>query len=400
MSILDYDIIERVVDLPKKARRLLAEPEFEISARLDIFIKGRLRIFNSYVVYYSTVRGPAKGGIRFNPTVSLEETRDLAERMVYKTALVNIPFGGGKSGVQLDPTEFTRQELNSIVKEYVHVYGREIHPNRYIPAPDMGTGPREMMAIYGETHTPESVTGKPVAVGGLPGRLEATGRGVATSSKLAAERYLHKDLNQVTVAIQGFGNVGSQAARFLHEWGAKVVAVSDIETGLFNPDGLDISEMIEGRDNHPKPVRDFEGERITNDQLIALDVDILVPAACENVLTADNAGQVKAAVVVEGANGPTTQEADELLRAGKIQVIPDILANSGGVIASYAEWHQGKSGSLTDASETFETIDKLITKAFQEVIEEGKKHRLSLRDIALALAVDKLIEAMKGRGWI
>jgi glutamate dehydrogenase (NAD(P)+) len=207
-------------------------------------------------------------------------------------------------------------------------------------------------------------------------------------------------LDQVTVAVQGFGNVGSQAARFLHEWGAKIVAVSDIEAGLFNPEGLSIPAMIEGRQNHPKTVRDFEGEVITNDQLIALDVDILVPAARENVLTVDNAGEVKAAIVVEGANGPTTREADEILKSHKIKVIPDILANSGGVIASYAEWHQGKSGSLTDASETYETIDKLITRAFQEVIDEAKKHRLSLRDIALALSVDKVVEAMRGRGWI
>jgi glutamate dehydrogenase (NAD(P)+) len=400
MPIIDYDTIERVVDVPKKAKRLLEGPEFELSARLDIFIKGRLRTFNSYIVYYNTVRGPAKGGIRFHPTVTFEETRDLAERMVYKTALVNIPFGGGKSGVQLDPTEFTRQELNSIVKEYVHVYSREIHPNRYIPAPDMGTGPHEMMAIYGETHTPESVTGKPVAVGGLPGRLEATGRGVATSSKLAVSRYLEKEIDQVTVAVQGFGNVGSQTARFLHEWGAKVVAVSDIESGIFNPDGLDIPIMVAENENHPKTIRDFEGESITNEQLLALDVDLLVPAACERVLTEDNADKVQAKIVVEGANGPSTREADEIMRARKIKVIPDILANAGGVIASYVEWHQGKSGSLTDASETFDTIDSLISKAFDEVMSEAKRHRLSLRDIALALAVDKVVWAMKGRGWI
>jgi len=280
LSIINFDKLGKIIPIPVNAQDLLSKPEKEITFQINTHINKKLFNFDGYAVYYNTVRGPAKGGIRLSPNVTLEETRDLAERMVYKTALTDIPFGGGKSGICIDPTKFDRYDIGYILKEYVHILQKDLNTQKYIPAPDMGSSPLEMMVIYGETHIPESVTGKPITVGGLPGRNEATGRGAAFIAKEAAVNFIDKPINEISVAIQGFGNVGSFAAYFLSMWGMKVVAVSDAQCGIFNPEGLPIPEMmIYARKDGTLSTLGL-GETISNADLLTLDVNILIPAAC------------------------------------------------------------------------------------------------------------------------
>lgn len=399
MSILNFEKLGKVISIPHSARTILEKPEMEITMRLDLFLEDDMLCTDVYVVYYSTVRGPAKGGIRFAPDVTLERTIVFAELMTYKTALVGIPFGGGKSCVRIDPKKYKRFELNDIVREYVHIMSREINPKVYIPAPDVGTGSREMMVIYGETHIPESVTGKPVSVGGIPGRKEATGRGVATTAKLAVKTFMGKYLKNSRIAVQGFGKVGSQVALFLQESGAKIVAVSDTSGGIFSPEGFNVEELVKHKESE-KSLQEYPAERISGDELLTLDIDVLVLAALENAITVKNVNDIKAKLIIEGANNPITKEADELLEKNNKTVIPDILASSGGVIASYVEWHQGKSGSLTEKEETYSTIDKLINDTFYNVLDFAKEKGLNYRDASLAVAVQKVISAMEDRGWI
>ena len=285
------------------------------------------------------------------------------------------------------------------MKEFVHIIRSDLASGYYVPAPDMGTGPKEMATIYGETHIPECVTGKPLGIGGLPGRKEATGRGVAFSAYYGMKKLFKKEIKGRRVAIQGFGNVGSWAAYFLEEMGAKIVAVSDLNSGLINKKGFDIKKLM-AHYNINNSLKGFEGEAISNEDLLALDVDILIPAACENVLTNKTAPKVKAKLVVEGANGPTTREADEIFMKMGVEVIPDILANSGGVIASYIEWKSAKSGSLTSAAEVFEFIDRTIERCFESLLTLKKLRKLTNKESGLVLAVKEVINAMENRGWI
>lgn len=399
MSILDYKQLGGLISISEDARRLLEGPEKEVSFRLDLRLDRGLICFDSYAVMYNTARGPAKGGIRFASHVTLEEVRDLAELMVYKTALANLPFGGGKSAIRFDPLEYTRGEIDSIVKEYVHMLKDELCSGAYIPAPDLGSGVREMAVIYGETHIPESVTGKPVEVGGLPGRREATGRGVATVVRASAEHLLAKPIDRTRIAVQGFGNVGSWTCRFLSDAGARIIAVTDIKGGTYDTHGIDIQDVFE-YNQESGTVAGYGRNAITNEDLLALDVDILIPAACGNVITEKNAGNIRAGIVIEAANAPTTREGDEILRTKGIPVLPDILANSGGVIASYVEWRRAKSGSITKIEETYETIDTLILESLGRVIKLARIEGVSYREAALAIAVEQVVNAMEARGWI
>ena len=403
MPSLDLEKVTQYLPIPLDARKILALPEKTTTINLNFHAAdGSLIIGQTHVVYYNTCRGPAKGGIRFSSTVSLEETCLLAELMVWKTALTGIPFGGGKSGICIDPATLSRQEKIAALKEFVHVMHDDLQYGRYVPAPDMGTGPSDMAVIFGETHVAESVTGKPVRIGGLPGRREATGRGVATSMKLAIEKILGSKVRGSTVSIQGFGNVGSWTAFFADQMGMKVVAVSDVSAAVYDPNGLAVAELLEFQ-TQGKMLKDFNfggAEHISNRELLLLDVDMLVPAACEDQITPEIAEKLGAKAVVEAANGPTTIEADAILAGRKIAVVPDILANSGGVIASYVEWHKAKSGSLTDVKETYSTIDELICRTFESVRGIAEKDSVSLRMASHILAVDEVVEAMKARGWI
>lgn len=400
MSTLDFEKVKTHIDVPEEAERLLSRSEREIHFSLNLLLHpDGLVEADAYVVYHNTARGPAKGGLRIWPTVTLEHTRDLAELMTWKTALVGIPFGGGKSGICLDPRKFPPANKISLIKEYVHMISGEILSGGYVPAPDLGSTPSDMAVIYGETHKLESVTGKPPRVGGLPGREEATGYGVAHITALSCEALLKQSLTGRRIAVQGFGNVGGWTCRFLQKRGASIVAVTDITGGVHRDSGLPIDELTEHVER-TGGIRGFQGDAITNEDLLAMDVDILIPAAVENVIDEHNAEAVSAKLVVEAANGPTTSAGEAILNRRGIPLVPDILANSGGVVASYVEWRQAKSGAMTRKEETYETIADQLGAAFHRVRAVCRSCRITDREAAWVCAVGELIEALRDRAWI
>jgi glutamate dehydrogenase (NAD(P)+) len=400
MVSVDLDALSRHLPLSDNARVLLEHCEKKTVFNLTVrTAEDRVIAADAYMVFHNTARGPAKGGIRVSRNVTLDETTDLAERMTWKTALVKLPFGGGKSGIAIDPSALTLFERINVFHEFVHIAAPELLTGAYVPAPDLGSGPQDMAVIYGQTHMLESVTGKPPRVGGLPGRLEATGRGVAHAARLALDAILGRPVAGATVAVQGFGNVGSWTARFLSDWGAKVVAVSDVSGAYLDTSGLPIRQMQESASRKGE-LQDPPGDRIANDDLLALEVDCLIPAAVENVLTAATAATVRSRLVVEGANGPTTPQADRILADKGVAVIPDILANSGGVIASYIEWRKAKSGSITGRSEVFDAIEELIGATFEEVRQIALSKQIDFRLAAQVTAVGEVVQAMHDRGWL
>lgn len=398
MSIVDFDKLSEIIDIPGPAGQLLEQPEKQITFALSLPLGESFFCADAYVVYHNTARGTAKGGIRFHPGVTLEETQNLAELMSLKTALTNIPFGGGKASIQADPEALTLLEKDSLIKEFVHMIRKEfVYPIDFIPAPDMGTTPHDMAIIYGETHIPESVTGKPPRNGGLPGRREATGRGVAAAVELACGRLLGESVAGGTAAVQGFGNVGSWTCKFLHDKGIRVVAISDITGGIYDENGLDVDSLIE----HAGPggyLPKSQTNAISNADLLALPVDVLIPSACGEVVDGENADNVSARLIVEGANHPLTAEADIILEDKRIPVVPDILANSGGVVASYLEWRGAKSGTITKQQETYQAVEENMRETFTRVADFAGDE-MPLRTAAWALAVQELVEAMADKGW-
>jgi glutamate dehydrogenase (NAD(P)+) len=400
MATLDFDQVKALTDVPAPAERLLSKSEKEIRFSLNLLLAPNgLVEADAYVVYHNTARGPAKGGLRIWPTVTMEHTRNLAELMTWKTALVGVPFGGGKSGIRLDPRELAGAHKTAIIKEYVHMISGELLSGAYVPAPDLGSTPSDMAVIYGETHLSESVTGKPPRVGGLPGRREATGYGVAHIAALASEAFLGKLISKTRIAVQGFGNVGEWTCRFLCQRGARIVAVADITGGVYCDQGLE-PDAVYDHVARTGGVAECAGDRITNEELLALGVDLLIPAAVEGVLTHENASAVKAKLIVEAANAPVTPAAEAILGAGGVPLVPDILANSGGVVASYVEWRQAKSGAMTKAEETYETIAEQLEAAFYRVRKLAEQRGVSQRVAAQAVAVEELIATMRDRGWI
>lgn len=400
MAFVDLDGLGKLIDMPSAARDILQGPEKQMMLSLRLKLSETETISApAYVVYYCTVRGPAKGGIRIMPDVTLDETSHLAELMTWKTALVKIPFGGGKSGICLDPTPLTRFIKSSFLKEFVRQTRFDLEHGAYIPAPDMNTGPADMATIVGEMGIPECVTGKPTGVGGLPGRLEATGFGVATIARLAAEHVLNKPAKDLTVGIQGFGNVGSFAAMFCHELGFRIVAVSDITGGIVNRDGFDVARLLRHVKDH-RAVAGFPGERVSNEALLEQPVDILIPAAAGDVITGKNAANVKARCIIEAANNPVTREGDAILRERNVPVVPDILANAGGVCASYVEWHQSKSGGMTTREEVLNRIHKVLENAWTSTLAARGEYKCELRTASLIVAAGELIESMRDRNWI
>jgi glutamate dehydrogenase (NAD(P)+) len=400
MSNIDYGMLRKYTAINASAEQLLSRPEKETYFNLNLKIgPDKLIQADSYVVYFNTVRGPAKGGIRMALDVTLDETRDLAERMVWKTALARIPFGGGKSGIAIDPKKLSRFEKTAIIKEYVHVMNLDLREGIYVPAPDMGTDATDMAVIFGELHIPECVTGKPPRVGGLPGRREATGRGVSHAALLTLKSALKKSPKGATAAVQGFGNVGSYTALFLHEAGVKVVAVSDVSGGRYDPKGLDIPALFAYAGKNGS-LDGAPGKHISNDELLLVKADLLLPCARENQITRDNARMIRAAAIVEGANGPTTAEADVILNERKIPVVPDILANGGGVVASYVEWRQAKSGSITAKSETFEVVEDRIGIAVEDMLRVAAEKKVSFRTACQISAAEELVASLRDRDWI
>ncbi len=395
------------------AKETLAKPtrfiEVSIPVRMD---DGSLKVFTGYRVQYNDARGPAKGGIRFHPQVDLSEVKALAFWMTIKTAVVNIPFGGGKGGVIVNPKELSKHELERLSRGYIRAVADIIGPDVDIPAPDVYTNPMIMGWMADEYGTiarryqPAVITGKPLALGGSKGRNEATAKG-AFYTLMEAVKVKEMTPAETTVAIQGFGNAGSYLAKMLHEAGFKVVAVSDSKGAVYDKDGLDPFQLAKVKQGKGKLNGVYcEGsvcwgkdhKEISNEKLLELDVDILAPAALENVITKANARKIKAKIVLEVANGPTTPEADTILHKKGVLVIPDVLANAGGVTVSYFEWVQNKQGYYWSEEEVFDKLKELIVPAFHEIYAGMEEHSCLMRDSAFVHAVKRIVEAIEAKG--
>jgi glutamate dehydrogenase (NAD(P)+) len=384
--------------------RVLRQPEKQIIVSVPIQRdNGEIEVFTGYRVLHNTSRGPAKGGIRFDMNVTLDEVKALAAWMTWKCAVVNIPFGGAKGGVVCDPANLSIGELERITRRYTAAIIETLGPESDIPAPDVNTNERVMAWIMDtySMHTRHSVTavvtGKPIEMGGSLGRREATGRGCMIVTKEALT-HLGLPLRGSRVAVQGFGNVGSIAARLLQEEGLSVVAVSDISGAIHNPNGLDVPAAMQWVREH-RYLAGFPGaEPIATDELLTLDVDVLLPAAVENTITRRNAPRIKAKVVCEGANGPTTPGADRILEEHGAFVIPDILANAGGVTVSYFEWVQDRAAYFWDEKTVNDRLNNIIQRSFQDVLSVSRRHGVNMRIAAYMLAIERVAAVHRLRG--
>lgn len=385
---LDPNVLEQL----KHPRRIVM---VSVPVRMD---DGRIKVFTGCRVQHNMWRGPYKGGIRYHPSVTLEEVTALAAWMTFKTAVVDIPYGGAKGGVVCDPKKLSKGELERLTRRYTSMIMDEIGPFKDVPAPDVGTD-SQIMAWIMDTYSslkgysiPEVVTGKPVSLGGSYGREGATGRGVAICAKEAAE-HIGMVLNGASVVVQGFGKVGSWAARILDEMGCRIVAVSDSKGAIYRKEGINPRKLLE----HKKAtgsVTGFEGcNRISHEELLELDCDILVPAALENAITEKNADQIRARMISEGANGPTTPKADEILYERGVFVIPDILANAGGVTVSYFEWVQNLNRDRWSLTQVNERLEERMREAFHEVLKLSEDNEVSMRTAAYMLAVRRVADA-------
>ncbi|MCH8816421.1 MAG: glutamate dehydrogenase [Chloroflexi bacterium] len=394
-----------LLEIDDGMREVLLHPWRELSVSLPVRMDdGGIKVFNGFRVQHNGARGPYKGGVRFSPGADADHTRALAMLMTWKTALVDIPFGGAKGGVQVRPSDLSEAELNRLTRRYTQAISHIIGPQRDIPAPDMGTNAQVMawmMDAYGQLHgySPGSVTGKPIELGGSYGREAATGRGVCDIAMLAATD-AGLDMHGATVAIQGFGNVGSFAARRMEETGAKVVALSDRTCAAYDPAGLDLDQVFE----HKARTGTLEGcpwgETISNEQILELEVDILVPAAIEGVITTENAGNIRAKLIVEAANSPITYGADAILKKRGVTVIPDILANAGGVIVSYFEWAQNIQRFRWTLERVNDELHTTISRGYERTRDMAKERNVTHREAAYAVAVDAVVKAIDLRGFI
>ncbi|MFC6836331.1 Glu/Leu/Phe/Val family dehydrogenase [Halomarina ordinaria] len=383
----------------------LKHPERTLKVTLPVSMDdGSVEVFTGYRCQFDSARGPYKGGVRYHPSVTMDEVTALAGWMTWKAALVDLPYGGAKGGVVCEVKELSTTEQRRLTRRYTEGIRRMIGPHMDVPAPDMNTGP-EVMAWMMDTYSmyegysiPQVVTGKPLSLGGTPGRVEATGRGVAIVTQQVFD-YLDKDLPEATVAIQGFGNVGSWAARLLAERGANVVAVSDVTGARYDPDGLDVLSLFDFSEAGGTVAEYDGGDLVSNEDLLELDVDVLIPAAVADVITADNVDDVRASVVVEAANGPTTTAADDVLAERDVPVVPDILANAGGVIVSYLEWVQNTQEYAWTLSQVNADLERRLSGAFDEVVSAYHADELpDLRTAAYTIALRRVATAHELRG--
>jgi glutamate dehydrogenase (NAD(P)+) len=392
-----FSIDDNLVNVLSRCKKAVA---VSIPVTMD---DGRIEVFEGYRVTHNVARGPSKGGIRYHPDVTLDEIRALSMWMTWKCSLMGIPFGGAKGGVQCNPKRLSVRELEGLTRRYTSEIINEIGPEKDIPAPDVGTSPREMAWIF-DTYSMNKghsvlgvVTGKPLTVGGSLGRLEATARGGVFCTLAAMERMGMKPADQ-RVVVQGFGNVGSYYALFMQQQGAKVIAISDTSGGLYNPNGIDIPSAIAHKQERGT-LKGLAGvEAITNEELLVLECDVLAPCGLEQVLTEDNADRVRTRIVCEGANGPTTPAADEILEERGIVVLPDVLANAGGVVVSYFEWVQGLQEYFWKEDEVNAKLKEIVDKAFQETWQIHEARDVSMRLGAYGLAVQRVAEATMTRG--
>jgi glutamate dehydrogenase (NAD(P)+) len=395
------------LNLDPSLREILAKPEREMVVSIPVVRDdGRTEIFAGCRVQHSTVRGPGKGGIRYHPQVTLEEVEGLAALMTWKCAVVDLPFGGAKGGIICDPTTMSENELRQLTMRYTASIMPIIGPYKDVPAPDVNTNEQTMAWIVEAASALEGrnmfgiVTGKPVTLGGSQGRAEATGRGVAivTSCML---KVLDRSTEGTTVAIQGFGKVGAYAAEILADMGCKIVAVSDVSGGLYNQDGLDVQDLLNHIKNSPRHLLEgYKGaaEPISNEDLLCANVDVLVPAAMEDQITTSNAHRIKAKIIVEGANGPTTAGADEILLEKGAVVVPDILANAGGVVVSYFEWVQSLQNYYWDLDTVRKRLEETMMRGFDDVWSYSQARQVDLRTGAYMLGIQRVADALKERG--
>ncbi|PAU93374.1 amino acid dehydrogenase [Aliifodinibius salipaludis] len=394
-----------VLELDEGMFQYLASPVKQVTVSIPIVMdSGDIRVFEGYRVIHNNLLGPSKGGIRYAPDVTLEEVNALAAWMTWKCAIVNVPFGGAKGGVRVDPKQLSDGELERLTRRYTANMLEVFGPDRDIPAPDMNTN-EQIMAWVMDTYSMNAhktetavVTGKPIILGGSHGRKEATGRGVVTVT-LAALNKMGILPNKCTVAVQGFGNVGSVSAKLMYEQGAKVVAISDISGGYYNENGIDIPAAIEYAKENDNSLEGYpEAEKISNEELLQMECDVLIPAAKEDQINRENAGNINAKIIAEGANGPVTANADSILEDKGIMVVPDILANAGGVTVSYFEWVQDRQGYFWTEERVNRRLNRMMRNAFDNLFEVRNEYDITLRQAAYVFGINKVAMTLKLRG--
>ncbi len=400
-----FHVASQILGIDEEIYNVLKVPARQVIVSLPVTMDdGSIRVFEGYRVIHSNILGPSKGGIRFDPNVNLDEVKALAAWMTWKCAVVDIPYGGAKGGVTCNPRQMSAGEIERLVRAYtlamIDVFGTD----KDIPAPDMGTGPREMAWLMDEYSRMQGmtvnavVTGKPIVLGGSLGRTEATGRGVMVSAMAAMEK-LKINPYKASCAVQGFGNVGSWAAQLLQERGLTIKSISDISGAYYNDNGIDIEKALAYRDANKGTLEGYtEAEKINGEELLTLPVDVLVPAATEDVITSQNAPKIQAKLIVEGANGPTSSKADGIIHEKGIMVVPDILANAGGVTVSYFEWVQNRLGYKWTAERVNRRSDRIMKDAFNNVFKTQQNYNVSLRIGAYMVAIDKVAKTYKYRG--
>jgi len=404
VALQQLDYVANLIDLDEDVHEILKYPKRELTVNFPVRMDdGSHKVFTGYRVHHNLAKGPAKGGIRYHPNVTLDEVRALAMLMTWKCAVMNLPYGGAKGGVICHPKELSLNELENLTRRYTIEISIIIGPNYDIPAPDVYTNPQVMSWIM-DTYSmhvghsvPAVVTGKPLCIGGSKGRLEATGRGCMVVT-LEALKYLGVSLEEASVVVQGCGNVGSIAAKLLHEMGCKVIAISDSQGGIYNPKGLDISAVLKHKEDTGTLSDIPNVDIISNAELLELDCTVLLPAALENQITEKNASRIKARIVTEGANGPTTTEADRILYDQGIFLIPDILANAGGVTVSYFEWVQDLQAFFWKENEVNERLREIMVSGFEEVLTSAQEYNTNMRTAAYILAVERVASAGLQRG--
>jgi glutamate dehydrogenase (NAD(P)+) len=399
-----FDFAAQKLNLDEGLWKILRYPQREIIVHIPVAMdNGSLEVYTGFRVQHSIARGPAKGGVRYSPDVTLDEVRALASWMTWKCAVVNIPFGGAKGGIIVDPKKLSLSELEKLTRRYTAELIEFLGPEKDVPAPDINTN-EQTMAWMMDTYSMHMrqtvtavVTGKPINIGGSRGRREATGRGVMINCDEALRKF-GMEREATRVVVQGFGNVGSNAAKLMSDAGYKIIGIAEYDGGLFNRNGIDIDALLEHRDRN-KTVVGFNGAEAADPlELMLIDCDILIPAATENVITSQNAARIKARIICEGANGPTTAAADEILADKKVFVIPDILANAGGVTASYFEWVQDRQGYFWKESAVNEQLEFILREAFEAVVNFSETHSVNNRIAAYMLAISRVAHTIKLRG--
>lgn len=398
-----YDIAAKFLSIDPSVSTILRDVQRILTVNFPVHMDdGSIRLFTGFRVQHNLHRGPTKGGIRYHPGVTLDEVKALAMWMTWKCAIFNLPFGGAKGGVIVDPKRMSQSELENLTRRFTSELSILIGPESDIPAPDMGTN-AQTMAWMMDTYSmhkgysvPAVVTGKPLSIGGSQGRDEATGRGVMIVT-MEALKHLGMSPDSTTVAVQGFGNVGSHSARLLAEQGCRLVAVSDVSGALYSPKGISVPDLTRYAQEHGTIEGFPHADRITNDHLLSLPVTVLVPAAMENQITVENADDIRAKIITEGANGPTTPEADEILKSKDIFLIPDVLANAGGVTVSYFEWVQDLQHFFWSEEEINERLHRIMRHTFQRVLAAKKLHSVDMRLAAYILAVQTVADASNAR---